>query len=177
MRQPDDALARKLDRIAWSITVVVLLVVGVMRHIKLDLGVDFRFLPGVYATLNAVTALVLIYAYLAIRNKEVKRHQQAMTFALISSFLFLVGYVLYHITTPETPYGGQGLMRYVYFFLLITHVALAAIIFPFVLFTFIRGYTGLVVRHKRLARWVFPLWLYVALTGPVLYFLIRPYYQ
>ncbi len=177
MKQPDEALARKLDRIAWAITVVVLLVVGAMRHIKLDLGIDFRFLPGVYATLNAATALILIYAYLAIRKKDVERHQQAMTVAMISSFLFLLGYVLYHITTPETPYGGQGLVRYVYFFLLITHVVLAAVIFPFVLFTFIRGYTQQVARHKKLARWVFPLWLYVALSGPVLYFMIRPYYE
>ncbi len=174
--QANEALAGKLDRIAWVITAVVLLLVGAMRQIKLDAGIDFRFLPAVYSALNALTALILIYGYVAIRQKKIRQHQWAMTTAMISSMLFLLGYVLYHITTPETPYGGQGVMRYIYFFLLITHVVLAAVIFPFVLFTFIRGYTRLIERHRRLARWVYPLWLYVALTGPVLYFMIRPYY-
>ena len=175
--QANEALAGKLDRIAWVITVIVFLRVGAMRHVKLDTGIDFRFLPAVYSALNALTALILIYGYVAIRQKKIRQHQRAMTTAMISSLLFLLGYVLYHITTPETPYGGQGAIRYVYFFLLITHVVLAAVIFPFVLFTFIRGYTRLIEPHRRLARWVYPLWLYVAVTGPILYFMIRPWYS
>ncbi len=177
MKQQNEQLAKRLDRWAWVVTIVVLALVAAMRQIKIEVGVDFRFLPAIYSTLNALTALILIYGYVQVKKKCIKAHQRAMTVAMITSLLFLLGYVLYHITTPETPYGGEGFVRYVYFFLLITHVVLAAIIFPFVLFTWIRGYTHLIPKHRKLAKWVYPLWLYVAVTGPVLYFMIRPYYQ
>lgn len=170
------ALAKKLNIWAWIITVVVLLLVGGMRQIKIDFGIDFSFLPAVYSTLNAVTAVLLIIAFLQIKKKNVEQHQKLMTAALFTSVLFLLGYVLYHITTPETKFGGEGMIRTVYFFLLITHIILAAVILPFILFTFIRGYTGQVARHRKMAKWVFPLWLYVAITGPVLYLMLRPYY-
>ncbi len=169
-------LRKKLNRIAWVISAAVLLVVAFMRRIHFDTDIDFRFLPAVYSTLNALTAFILVAAFIAIKRRRIQTHQRLMTLAILSSFLFLLGYVVYHTTTPETPFGGEGWVRTVYFFLLITHVVLAAVIFPFILFTFIRGYTGFFKEHKALARWVFPLWLYVALTGPVLYFMIRPYY-
>jgi putative membrane protein len=154
-----------------------MLLVVMMRRIRIESSIDFSFLPPVYSTLNAVTALILILGLYFIKNKQQENHRKAMTFAVFTSLLFLLGYVLYHITTEETKFGGTGSIRYVYFFLLTTHVVLAAIIFPFILFTFIRAYTNQFDRHRKMARWVFWVWLYVAITGPVLYFMIKPYYQ
>lgn len=173
----DAALEKRLNKIAWVITAAVLLLVVMMRKIKIETGIDFSFLPAVYSTLNAITAAILVAGLYFIRKKQVRQHRRAMTLSVITSMLFLLGYVLYHITTEETKYGGEGMARYAYFFLLITHVVLAAVIFPFILFTFIRAYTGFIDRHRQMARWVYWVWLYVALTGPVLYFMISPYYR
>lgn len=183
-------LAKKLNIAAWVITAVVLVLVGLMRRVKLDFGVDFSFLPGVYSTLNAITAVLLIIAFIQIKKKNIDLHRKLMFAAIITSVLFLLGYVLYHFTTAETLFGdlngdkvldevervAVGGMRTVYLILLASHVILAAVIFPFILFTFIRAFTNQVERHKKMARWVFPLWLYVALTGPILYLMLLPYY-
>jgi putative membrane protein len=126
--------------------------------------------------LNAVTAVILLIAFWHIKNGRVEQHRKAIYLAMATSALFLLSYVLYHFTTPETKYGGEGTMRMIYFFLLITHVILAAVILPFVLFTFTRAYTNQFERHKKMARWVFPLWLYVAITGPICYLMLKPYY-
>ena len=170
-------LARKLNRAAYVITVVVLLIVGLMRRIKIDTDIDFGFLPPLHASLNAITAIILIYALLKVKKGEIEAHKKAMTAAMVTSALFLLSYVIYHITTEETRFGGEGIIRYAYFFLLITHVILAAISLPFILFTFIRGFTGQIERHKKMAKWVYPLWLYVAISGPICYLMLRPYYE
>ncbi len=174
--QPNIELEKKLNKFAWVITAAVLLLVVLMRRVKIETSIDFTFLPAVYSTLNALTAVILIAGLYFIKNKQIEKHQQAMTASVLTSLLFLLGYVLYHFTTEETKFGGEGTIRYVYFFLLITHVILAAVIFPFILFTFIRAYTKQFDRHKKMARWVYWVWLYVAVTGPVLYFMIKPYY-
>jgi putative membrane protein len=184
-------LAKKLNVAAWIITGVVLILVGLMRRVKLDLGIDFSFLPSVYSTLNALTAVLLILAFLQIKRKNIDKHRKYMFAALITSVLFLLGYVLYHFTTVETIFGdlngdkildeaetiAAGGLRTLYLVLLATHVVLAAVIFPFILFTFIRGYTNQIEKHRKMAKWVFPLWLYVAVTGPILYLMLRPYYN
>ena len=169
-------LARRLNIAAWIVTVVVLALVGMMRRVKIETDLDFSFLPPLHATLNALTALILVFAYIQIRKGRVERHRKAMYVAIVTSFLFLLSYVVYHFTTPETLYCGEGVIRYIYFVLLITHVILAAVIFPFILFTFIRAFTGQFDRHKRMARWVFPIWLYVAITGPIVYLMLSPCY-
>lgn len=171
------ALEKKLNRVAYAVSFVVLLLVGIMRRVKIDLGIDFGFLPPIHASLNALAALILVAALYFIKNKNVDAHRKAIYAAMVCSALFLVSYVLYHFTTPETRYGGEGLMRTVYFVLLITHVVLAAVILPFILLTFNRAYTNQFDRHRKMARWVFPLWLYVAVTGPICYLMLRPYYQ
>ncbi len=167
---------KQLDRWAWVVSILVLIGVIMMRRIKISTGMDFSFLPPFHATVNAITFFVLIAGYRAIRAGEVARHKFRMSLALILSVIFLVSYVVYHITTPETRFGGEGAIRYLYFFLLITHVLLAAGILPFILFTFIRGYAGVIDRHRKLARWVFPVWAYVAATGPLCYLMLMPYY-
>ena len=170
------SLAKKMDRWAYLVSIIVFICVLMMRRVKIDLGVDFSFLPPFHASLNAITALILIVALYFVKNNQIEAHRKAMTLALGFSFIFLCSYVLYHFTTPETRYCGEGNIRIVYFVLLISHIILAAIVLPLILLTFIRGYTGLVARHKRLAKWVFPIWLYVAISGPVVYLMLRPCY-
>jgi putative membrane protein len=169
-------LVKKLDAVAWVVSAVVLLAVIAMRQIKIETSFDFSFLPPLHAALNALAFVCLLFAFRAIKSKNIIRHKQWMTTALLLSTLFLISYVVYHTTTPETKFGGEGWIRYVYFALLISHVILAAGLLPFILFTYIRGFTGLVERHKKLARWVFPIWLYVTLTGPLCYLMLKPYY-
>lgn len=168
---------RKLDLIASIISIVVLFLVVMMRRVKIPTDIDFSFLPPFHATLNAITAVVLLAALYFIKNKNIEAHKKSMLLAIGLSVLFLLSYVVYHFTTEETRFGGVGTIRYVYFFILITHVILAAVILPFILFTFNRAITNQITKHKKLARWVFPIWLYVAITGPLCYFMLKPYYQ
>jgi len=169
-------LAKKLTIAAYIFSAIVLILVGGMHKVSLDLGLDFTFLPAVYSFFNGLTAIVLVYALVQIKKKNITRHRNAIYLAMIFSATFLLMYVLYHITNPDTPFCGEGAIRYVYFPMLILHIVLAATILPFILFTFIRAFTGQVDKHKKMARWVFPLWLYVAASGPILYLLIRPCY-
>lgn len=169
-------LEKRLNLLAYVVSAVVLILVMMMRRIKVDVGIDFSFLPPVHASLNALAAVILVFAYMFIRKKNVQAHRRAIYAAMVCSALFLLSYVLYHFTTPETRFGGEGTIRYVYFFILITHVVLAAVILPFILLTFNRAYTAQYERHRKMARWVFPLWLYVAITGPICYLMLRPYY-
>jgi putative membrane protein len=167
-------LAKKLNTYAVVVSAAVLILVASMRKIHIDLGIDFSFLPAIYATTNALAAMFLVRALLFIKQKRIAEHKQMVTIALSLSAAFLLMYVLYHITTPEIKYCGEGTIRVFYFALLITHVVLAAVSFPFILFTFIRGYTMQVERHKAMAKYVFWVWLYVSITGPIVYLMLRP---
>lgn len=174
---PDLSRAKVLNRWAWFASIAVFIVVVSMRQIKIDTDFDFSLLPAVYSGFNLFTAVLILLGYYYIRyKKDWKMHALAMQIAILTSVLFLLGYVAYHITTPETPFCQEGSIRYVYFFLLISHIVLAAFILPFILFTYIRALTRQFERHRKMARWVFPLWLYVALTGPVLYLMLLPCY-
>ncbi|MFZ4474868.1 MAG: DUF420 domain-containing protein [Saprospiraceae bacterium] len=173
----DIQLEKKLNTVAYIVSAAVLLLVVAMRRYKIDLGVDFSFLPPFHASLNALTAVILLVALYFIKNKQVENHRKAIYVAMATSGLFLLSYVLYHFTTPETRYGGEGPLRMVYFFLLLTHIFLAATSLPFILLTFIRAYTNQFDRHRKMARWVFPIWLYVAVTGPICYLMLMPYYK
>lgn len=179
LRRPaNEELWRKLRVVAWVVSGVVLLLVGAMQRIRLELpdGWDTSMLPPFHASVNALGAVVLIVALVFIKQGKVGLHRAAMMVAMVLSVFFLLSYVAYHITNDPTTYEGEGPMRTVYFFLLITHIVSAAVSFPFILFTFIAAWTNRFAAHKRLARWVFPLWLYVAVTGPVCYLMLRPYY-
>ena len=168
-------LAKKLNKYATVVSAAVLILVAGMRQIpRLNLGIDLSFLPAIYSTTNALAAVCLIRALLFIKQKRIAEHKQMMTIALSLSAAFLLMYVLYHITTPEIKYCGEGAIRTVYFLLLITHVVLAAVSFPFILFTFIRGYTMQVESHKAMAKYVFWVWLYVSISGPIVYLMLRP---
>jgi putative membrane protein len=177
-RPANEALSRKLKVVAWVLTTVVLTLVAVMQKVRLPLpeGWDTSMLPPFHAAVNASGALVLIAALVFIKQGKVGAHKAAMMTAMGLSVLFLLSYVAYHMTNDPTRYEGEGAMRGVYFFLLITHIISAAVSFPFILFTFVAGLTNRFDAHRRMARWVFPLWLYVAVTGPVCYLMLRPYY-
>lgn len=173
---PNIQLEKKLNKFAWFVSAFVFVLVVSMRKIHIDTDFDFTWLPGFYSSLNAIVALVLITALLAIKRNNAMVHRKLMTTAMLLSALFLLCYVVYHFTTPETKFCGIGSIRIFYFFLLITHIILAAAILPFILFTYIRAYTNQFEKHVKLARWVFPFWLYVAVTGPILYILLSPCY-
>jgi len=175
-KQANLVLARKLNIWAVIISIVVLFIVGFMRQVKLDTGIDFTWLPPVYSTLNALTAVFLGIAIMHVKKKNIEKHRQFINISVAMSALFLLCYVVYHFTTPETLYCKEGTIRYVYFFFLITHIVLAAVIFPFILFTYIRGFTWQIERHRKLAKIVFPLWMYVAVTGPLIYFMLKDCY-
>ncbi len=176
--QPRPELAKKLNRWAWGITVFITIAVVGMRYIKIPLpeGVTFSWLPPMYSMLNALAGIALLFSLYYIKQLNILAHRAANLIALALSVLFILGYVLYHITTDPTSYGGVGCARTFYLFLLITHIILAAVSLPLILFTFIRAYTGLIVEHKRMARYVYPIWLYVCVTGPICYLMLRPYY-
>lgn len=170
------AKAATLNKVAWVVTLLVLFLVGLMRRTKIDLGVDFSFLPPIHASLNAVCAITLMIAFWHIKNGRVELHRKFIYASLGLSALFLVSYVLYHFTTPETTFCKEGAIRTVYYILLFTHIVAAGFIFPFILFTFIRAYTGQYERHKQMARYVFPVWMFVAISGPICYLMLQPCY-
>jgi len=164
----------------WTLSIVIPVAVAALFGINLrKLGYDVEplsFLPPIYASINGLTAILLFWAVAAIKKGNAKLHENLIKVCMVCSSLFLVMYVAYHMTSDSTPYGGEGSIRYVYFFILITHIVLSVIIIPFVLFTFVRGIAGAYERHKKLARITYPMWLYVAVTGVVVYVMISPYY-
>jgi putative membrane protein len=166
---------RKLNVFAWIITIVVWLLVGAMRQVKIQTSVHLDFLAGFNALCNTGVAIALIAAYFFIkRGRQVERHRISIYTAMFLSAGFLLSYVGYHFTHDEIPYCKEGALRSIYYFILFSHIGLAGLSLPFILLTFIRGYTGDYIRHAKLARWVYPVWLYVAITGPVVYLFLLP---
>ena len=164
------------QRVIIVLSVVLPLAIASLFGIKIP-GYDFSFLPPIYATINGITAVLLVTAVIAIKNKKRKLHETLMKICIACSAVFLVMYVAYHMTSDSTPYGGEGAIRTVYFFILITHIVLSIAVVPFVLFTFSRALSGNFERHKALAKFTFPIWLYVAVTGVIVYLMISPYYS
>lgn len=171
---------KKYKGIIWVLSVLIPLAVAALFGVNLrKLGYDIEplsFLPPIYASINGLTAVLLFLAVAAVKKGNLKLHENLIKVCMVLSSLFLLMYVAYHMTSDSTLYGGEGTIRYVYFFILITHIVLSVIIIPFVLFTFVRGIAGAYERHKKLARITYPMWLYVAVTGVIVYLMISPYY-
>jgi len=167
---------KKYNKLVILLSILVPVIVASLFRIKLDIKIPV-FLPPIYATINAFTALILITAVWAIKNKKRKLHETLMKTAIGLSVLFLVLYILYHATSNETHFGGTGTIKYIYFFILITHIVLSIAVIPLVLLTFFSALNSDFNRHKKLAKIAFPLWLYVAITGVIVYFMIAPYYN
>lgn len=159
-----------------SIPLVVALLFGVnLRKLGYDVQ-PLSFLPPIYATVNGFTAVVLVAAVWAVKNGKLRLHENLMKTAISFSVAFLAMYVAYHMTSDSTKFGGEGVVRGVYYFILITHIILSIIIIPFVLITYVRALALRFDRHKKIARITFPIWLYVAVTGVIVYLMISPYY-
>ena len=171
---------KKYNKLIIVLSVIIPLAVAALFGINLrKLGFDVRpltFLPPIYASINALTAVLLVLSLWAIKNGKRNLHEILNKTAIGCSVLFLVMYVAYHMTSDSTPYGGEGMIRYVYFFILITHIALSIVVIPFVLITYVRAITNNFERHKKIAKITFPIWLYVAVTGVIVYVMISPYY-
>lgn len=155
-------------------SIAVPLLVAILFFVKIPNVEPLTFLPPIYATTNALTAVFLIWAFIAIKNGKRKLHEQLTTVAIICSALFLLLYVAYHMTSMPTKYGGD--FKGVYYFILFTHILLSIVVIPFVLVTFMRAKLGKFPEHKKIAKITFPLWLYVAVTGVIVYLMISPYY-
>ena len=154
---------------------VIPVAVALLFLVKIDLELPV-FLPPIYATINGLTAVLLILAVVAIKKGHRKAHENLMKTAIACSVLFLLMYVLYHMTSVSTKFGGEGWIRTFYVFILISHILLSIIVIPFVLITYVRAISNEIALHKKIAKYTFPLWLYVTVTGVVVYWMIAPYY-
>ncbi|SDX38478.1 putative membrane protein [Marininema mesophilum] len=139
--------------------------------------VDLTILPMLNAIFNSFTTVFLLAALIFILKKNVTMHKRFIYAAFTTTTLFLVTYLTYHAMAPSTPYGGEGPLKYIYYFFLLTHIVLAVVIVPLALITFFRGINFKVEKHRRIARWTMPLWLYVSITGVIVYLMISPYYN
>ena len=172
----NDARARVL---IIAVSVIVFGAVVALGKVKLDvqLGFDEHIFAKINAAINSTVSVLLLFGLIAVKSKKYLLHKRIMITAIILSCLFLVSYICHHLFTGETKFGGEGTIRYIYYFILGTHIILAAIILPFILFTAYRSMIGEFARHKKLARITWPIWFYVAVTGVVVYFMISPYYN
>lgn len=162
-----------------AISVVVPLLVVVLMYLPQRYnftGVEMGTFPFFHAVLNFCTALLLIAGYTSLQMKQIKWHRNLMISAFLLSTVFLVSYVISKMSNDPVPFGGEGILRPIYFFILITHILLSAIIVPLVLFTMYRGLTGEVEKHRKIAKYTFPIWMYVAITGVLVYVFMAPYY-
>ena len=191
---------KKYNRLITVVSILIPLVVALLLFLKWDsdkLVFDLRApnsepitlienlpvakplksLPPIYSSTNAVTALLLVFAYIAIRRNKVKLHESLMKVSIALSLSFLVMYIAYHITTDPTPFGGSGLIKYTYYFILISHILLSIVLIPLVLISYVRAFQKAFPLHKKIARTTFPIWLYVTVTGVIVYLMIAPYYS
>ncbi len=155
--------------------VVAFLMFGGNQFTRIE-GLDVSFLPHLNAVLNTATFLLLVAGFIAVKNKQVAYHRMFMMSAFVLSSIFLVSYVIYHNNAESTKFGGEGMIKYVYFFILITHIILAATVVPFVLTTIYYAWSNQIEKHKKLVKWTYPIWTYVAGTGVIVYLMISPYY-
>lgn len=177
MRIVNDEKSRRTIRyFIIAVSVIIPLVVAVLFKVKID-GFDFTFLPAIYATINGLTGILLVAAVIAIKKGNRTLHEALIKLCMIFSAAFLVMYVVYHMTSESTAFGGEGSIRYVYFIILITHILLSIVIVPLILFSYMRAWFGEYEQHKALVKYTFPLWLYVAISGVIVYIMISPYYQ
>lgn len=171
-------------RIVTGISIFVFLVVLILQAKVLTIfpqGQEFPswvyFLPKLNAIINGTCSVLLVISLFQIRQRNIRTHKILNVITFILSSLFLVSYIIFHATGIKTSYGGEGAIRYIYYFILITHIILAAVVLPLVLLSFYSGLLMNVERHRKLVRWSFPIWLYVTVTGVIVYIMISPYYS
>ncbi|WP_025762901.1 DUF420 domain-containing protein [Dyadobacter tibetensis] len=160
--------------LAIVVPITVAFLLGIRQ--KVDLGSWTKSLPHVIGVINSLTAVCLLVGYFYIKKGNIEGHRKAMTSAFLLGSVFLVCYILYHVSNDSTPYGGEGLLRPIYFFLLISHIVLSIVVVWFVLRAIYFGYTRQLDDHRKAVKWGLPIWLYVSISGVVVYLMISPYY-
>jgi len=166
-------------RLVWAVSIFVVLVVALLQSGLIawySVPNWVLFLPKLNALINGTCSILLLISFYYIRRGDIIRHKRLNLVAFMLSALFLVSYIIYHSTGNEAKFGGQGIIRPIYFFILISHIMLSAIVLPLVLLSFHRGLNMQVEKHKKLVRWSFPIWLYVTITGVIVYLMMAPYY-
>ena len=163
-----------INVLSIAIPIAVAILIGIQTRIPL--GDWTKTLPHIIGLLNSTTAISLIIGFMAIKNKNIESHRKAMGAAFAQGAVFLVLYILYHISNPSTPFGGEGIIRPIYYFLLISHILLSIGVVRLVLLAIYHALTGEIERHKKIVKWAFPIWLYVSISGVLVYLLISPYY-
>ncbi|RJE91258.1 DUF420 domain-containing protein [Paenibacillus sp. 1011MAR3C5] len=170
---------RNYTPIVAVLTVVIVALVAILFFLPAyhgEVGFDVKILPLLNAIFNSFTFLALVVALIAILKKNVRMHRTFIGLAFGTTTLFLVSYVTYHYLTESTSYGGEGILKTIYLFILLTHIVLAIVVVPLALLSLARGISGQVEKHRKIARWTMPIWLYVSLTGVIVYLMISPYY-
>ena len=157
------------------VVVALLMLLPDVFHIESE-SIDFSSLPFFHAILNGSTAVLLFTGFILIKNKKTNLHKISMLSAFVLSSVFLLSYVTSKLTNAPVPFGGEGLIRYIYFFILISHIILSVLVLPLALFSIYRGMTGEIEKHKSIVKYTFPIWMYVAITGVLVYILMSPYY-
>jgi putative membrane protein len=176
----DKSIEKRFNTFIIVVSILIPVVVAILFGVKLkEFGYNVEplsFLPPIYATINGVTAVVLVAAVLSIKNGRIGLHRKLMTIAISLSVIFLVMYVAYHMTSDSTKFGGEGIIRPIYYFILISHILLSVAVIPLVLISYVRALAERFDAHKKIAKITFPIWLYVAITGVIVYLMISPYY-
>ena len=186
----NDSIAKLL---IWVVSIIIFVGIAFLSRVKLNLNLEFdpHIFAAINATINTIVSFLLIAALLAVKSKKFHLHKKLMIIAISLSILFLISYVCHHLLSGDTRFGdinhdgilsldeknAAGTLRYIYYFILITHIPLAGIILPFILFTAYRALSGEYLKHKKLARITWPIWIYVAITGVIVFWMIRPYYS
>lgn len=177
----DNSKQRNYNPLIWAISIIAIIIILGVNYIPRStsgtiIGVDLTILPLLNAILNGIAFLLLIGALISIIKKNIIAHKRFILGAFAATFLFLISYLTYHSMAGSTTYDGEGILQYIYYFVLITHIILAMALLPLSLITLGRGLNMSVDKHKKIARWTMPIWLYVSLTGVLVYLLISPYY-
>ncbi|MCD2423763.1 DUF420 domain-containing protein [Niabella pedocola] len=169
---------KKANLLIYTFSVIVFAVVVALGRVQLNVqpGFDVHIFAQINAVINSIVAVLLVVALFAAKSGKYLLHKRLMLVAMVLSILFLVSYIAHHLLAGDTKFGGTGTIRFIYYFILGTHIPLAGIILPFILFTAYRGLIGEYPRHRKIARITWPIWFYVAITGPIIYILISPYY-
>ena len=165
---------RVINILSLAIPVAVAILLGIRQ--KVDLGSWTTYLPHINGIINSLTAILLLTGLYFIKQKNVEAHKRVMLTAFVLGSFFLVSYVLYHLTNDSTPFGGQGWVRPIYYFLLVSHIVLSVVVVWFVLRAVYYALSGQINKHKKIVKYTFPIWLYVSITGVVVYLMIKPYY-
>ena len=167
---------KKYNRRIIALSIIIPLIVAVLFRVKIPGATPLTFLPPIYATINGITAVLLVMAVWMIRHKKRRTHELLMRTCIGLSAVFLMMYMAYHMTSEATVYGGKGTLKYIYYFILISHIILSVAVIPLVLITYARALAKRFDKHRKIARITFPIWLYVAVSGVLVYILISPYY-